>query len=365
MPRNSSGQYQKPAGTTAVTQTTISSSAFNALADDIATEITGSLPTDGTASMESGAQLKSDPGTVSVPGITFTGDLDSGLYSSGANKVAVAVGGVKVGEFDSTGLVEGVWTDTASASTVNIGAVNSRNIAITGTTTITAFDTVASGTYRRLKFAGALTLTHNGTSLILPGAANITTAAGDTAEFVSLGAGNWVCVDFQKASGLPVVNPTVGPTLMTSQASTSGTSIDFTSIPTGVKRIMVGLVGVSTNGTTQVRIQIGSGSVTATGYLGSADAAVASVVAATFTTGLALERTGVAAAASVRHGIATLLHLGSNAWAMTWVGSRSDTAAVLFSAASITLGGVLDRVRVTADGTDTFDAGTINVLYEV
>lgn len=204
MPRNSSGVYSKPAGTTAVTQTTISSTAYNALADDIATEITGSLATDGTSGMESGAQFKADPGTVSVPGITFTGDLDTGLYSSGANKVAVAVGGVKVGEFDSTGLVEGAWTDTASASTVNIGAVQSRNVNITGTTTITAFDTVASGTYRRLKFAGALTLTHNGTSLILPGAANITTAAGDTGEFVSLGAGNWVCVDYQKATGYPV-----------------------------------------------------------------------------------------------------------------------------------------------------------------
>lgn len=204
MPRNSSGVYSKPAGTTAVTQTTISSTAYNALADDIATEITGSLATDGTSGMESGAQFKADPGSVSVPGITFTGDLDTGLYSSGANKVAVAVGGVKVGEFDSTGLVEGAWTDTASASTVNIGAVQSRNVNITGTTTITAFDTVASGTYRRLKFAGALTLTHNGTSLILPGAANITTAAGDTGEFVSLGAGNWVCVDYQKATGYPV-----------------------------------------------------------------------------------------------------------------------------------------------------------------
>lgn len=224
MPRNSSGVYSKPAGTTAVTQTTISSTAYNALADDIATEITGSLATDGTSSMEAGAQLKSDPGTVSVPGITFTGDLDSGLYSSGANKVAVAVGGVKVGEFDSTGLVEGAWTDTASASTVNIGAVNSRNIAITGTTTITAFDTVASGTYRRLKFGGILTLTHNGTSLILPGAANITTAAGDTGEFVSLGAGNWICVDFQRASGAAAkgVVQVVNSTLVT---STTGTTV--------------------------------------------------------------------------------------------------------------------------------------------
>lgn len=382
MPRDSSGVMTQPAGTTAVFDTTIDPDAYNSLVSDIVAEMTGSLPTDGTKGMDVGAALKLDAGTNSVPSLTFTGDLDTGIYSPSANKVAVAVGGVKVAEFDSTGMVEGAWTDTASATTVDLGAVGSRNVRVTGTTTITSFGTVATGTYRRLRFAGVLTLTHNGTSLILPGAANITTAAGDTAEMVSLGAGNWVCVDYQRASGLPIVfavgtglsgtgtvaDPVVstGPTLGTSQASTSGTAIDFTSIPSGVKTIRVGLVGVSTNGTAQIRIQIGAGSVTSTGYLGAVDASTAAgtVVAATFTAGLALSRTATSASAAVVHGIATLMHMGSNQWVMTWLGSRSDSAAVMFSTSSITLGDALDRVRITADGTDTFDAGAINIQYQ-
>jgi len=89
----------------------------------------------------------------------------------------------------------------ASASTVNIGAAAANTISITGTTTITAFDTIASGALRRLIFAGALTRTHNGTSLILPTAANITTAAGDVAEFVSEGSGNWRCTNYERKDG--------------------------------------------------------------------------------------------------------------------------------------------------------------------
>lgn len=89
----------------------------------------------------------------------------------------------------------------ASAATVELGAIVGNVVHVTGTTTITAFDVVQAGTRRRVIFDGILLLTHNATSLILPTAANITTAAGDTAEFISEGAGNWKCVDYQRASG--------------------------------------------------------------------------------------------------------------------------------------------------------------------
>ena len=103
---------------------------------------------------------------------------------------------------------EGViaWADVASAATVNLGAQASRHLRITGTTGITSFGTVPSGVRRELRFAAALTLTHNATSLILPGGANITTATGDTATAISLGSGNWVVTDFQRASALPFLN---------------------------------------------------------------------------------------------------------------------------------------------------------------
>jgi hypothetical protein len=105
----------------------------------------------------------------------------------------------------------------ASAATVNIGAANAEYLAVSGTTTITAFDTVAAGVYRVLKFDGILTLTHNATSLILPGGASITTAAGDVAGFRSLGSGNWRCEFYSRASGaavitLPIANGGTGST---------------------------------------------------------------------------------------------------------------------------------------------------------
>jgi hypothetical protein len=91
-------------------------------------------------------------------------------------------------------------TTLASASTTDLGAVDSHVVNITGTTTITGLGTVSAGIRRKVWFSGALTLTHNGTSLILPTGSNITTAAGDSAEFVSLGSGNWRCLWFQRAS---------------------------------------------------------------------------------------------------------------------------------------------------------------------
>jgi hypothetical protein len=90
--------------------------------------------------------------------------------------------------------------DVASAATTDIGAANSSNIRITGTTTITSFGSALNGVRRHVRFAAALTLTHNASSLILPGGANITIAAGDTAVAISLGSGNWVVVNYVPAS---------------------------------------------------------------------------------------------------------------------------------------------------------------------
>ncbi|HJE71275.1 hypothetical protein [Pseudomonas oryzihabitans] len=99
-------------------------------------------------------------------------------------------------------LDEAAIVTLASAATVAIGAAQANTIQISGTTTITSFDAVASGAVRRLMFSDVLTLMHNVTKLILPGAANITTAAGDVATFVSLGGGNWRCVGYQLASSV-------------------------------------------------------------------------------------------------------------------------------------------------------------------
>ena len=103
------------------------------------------------------------------------------------------------------------WASTsiASAATTNLASVNERFVTVTGTTTITALGTLSAGIERVLVFAGVLTLTHNGTSLILPGGGNITTAAGDVATMLSLGSGNWRCIDYQRASGAPLATGTL------------------------------------------------------------------------------------------------------------------------------------------------------------
>jgi len=85
----------------------------------------------------------------------------------------------------------------ASATTCDLGTKDATFLTVSGTTTITGLGTVSAGIYKFVVFSGALTLTHNGTSLILPGAANITTVAGDTALFLSLGSGNWRCMYYQ------------------------------------------------------------------------------------------------------------------------------------------------------------------------
>lgn len=91
----------------------------------------------------------------------------------------------------------------ASASTCDIGAVAALEVFITGTTTITSFGTVANK-WRIVRFQSTLTLTHNASTLILPGAANITTTAGDIAIFESDASGNWRCASYNFSDGRAV-----------------------------------------------------------------------------------------------------------------------------------------------------------------
>lgn len=100
-------------------------------------------------------------------------------------------------------LMEDKAADIASASSIDIGAADGNLIDITGTTGITALGTAKAGTRRVLRFTGSPTLTHNATSLILLGAANIQTLPGDRAEFWSLGSGNWLNTGYRRAHVLP------------------------------------------------------------------------------------------------------------------------------------------------------------------
>ena len=151
----------------------------------------------------------------------------------------------------------------------------------------------------------------------------------------------------------------------TAVASTSGTSIDFISIPAGVKRVTVMFNGVSTNGTSVPLIQLGAGSNQATGYLGAGLSAASSGLPAivNYTTGFGMAADG--RAVDVRHGLFTIALVGSNTWVGSGYFAQSDTTRIQSTGGSVTLSGTLDRVRITTvNGTDTFDAGSINIFYE-
>jgi hypothetical protein len=147
----------------------------------------------------------------------------------------------------------------------------------------------------------------------------------------------------------------------------SGTSVDFTSIPSWVRRITVMFQGVSTNGTSPPQIQIGAGSVTTSGYLGTNSiVAGAGVVSVNFTSGFGIGvNTGNWSAAASVNGAITLSLQTGNTWVASGSVGSSASANNYLTTGSVALGGTLDRVRITTvNGTDTFDAGSINIIYE-
>lgn len=150
----------------------------------------------------------------------------------------------------------------------------------------------------------------------------------------------------------------------TAVASTSGTSITFTSIPSWVKRITLILNSVSTSGASAIQAQIGSGSITTTGYVSTGlSLSVSSGTSTTSTSGFLVG--GVGGSSDVINGTITLYNINANIWVANAMVAQTSTFMRFGGGTHTTLGGVLDRVALTTvGGTDTFDAGTINIIYE-
>jgi len=163
--------------------------------------------------------------------------------------------------------------------------------------------------------------------------------------------------------GTPVMSASV-ITSDTSKSATS-TSVDFTGIPSWVKRITIMFNGVSTGGTSIKQIQLGdSGGFETTGYLGTGvqltDAQ--SVNAATITTGFGIRS---ALAADTLNGAVVITNLTSNTWVAQGALTDSSRGAGYLVGGAKALSDVLTQVRITTvNGTDAFDAGSINILYE-
>lgn len=187
-------------------------------------------PTIGGDSNSWGSELNSDLDSIDSTVFAIQGTANAALPKSGGTLTGA--------------LNEMSGSDIASAATVNLTNATGNYVQITGTTTITAI-TLATGARRVVKFTGALTLAYNASSLILPGGASITTAAGDTAEFWGI-SGGAICTQYTPANGQAVSPPSklaTGRTIaMTGDVSWTSPAFDGSGNVTAAGTIQNGAV---------------------------------------------------------------------------------------------------------------------------
>ena len=217
-----------------------------------------------------------------------------------------------------------------------------------------------------LQTNGTTTAVTISTAQVVTLAQPLPVASGGSGVTTSTGTGAVVLGTSPSISG--AVMSTMASSVLTSataQNSTSGTSIDFTGIPSWVKRITVMFKGVSTSGASIPQIQIGSGSFVTTGYLGAGFIALNLFSPAIAQNSTGFLTAGDSDAAYTRHGSLVLINITGNTWVINGTLGQSDALRLQMCGGSLALSGVLDRVRITTvNGTDTFDAGSINILYE-
>lgn len=333
--------------------------------------------------IESIAAADVDLATVSAFIQTLLDDAD-------AATARTTLGAASLGANTFTGLQTfAAGADIASATTVDLTAATGNLVRITGTTATTGV-TINNGQVVLCYPTGAWPLTYHATNMPIKGGESYICAAGDTVIFTKDGNGS-LHVDIIPAALHPAIvsqaTAEAGTdttarlwtaervkqaiaalessiTLGTPVASTSGTAIDFTNIPSGTKRITINFAGVSLSNIDQPLFQIGdSGGIETSGYLCASSSIAAAVLSANYTTGFGIY---AAAAANVFHGTLTLtlLDASNNTWAAAGVFSLSSSAATFTTAGSKSLSAELDRVRITSTGSNTFDAGKINITYE-
>lgn len=149
----------------------------------------------------------------------------------------------------------------------------------------------------------------------------------------------------------------------TATSTTSGTAVDFTGIPSWAKRIMITFNSVSLSGTDSILVQLGSTTFTTSGYSSTGSfiaSGTASVATSNSTQGFL-----IALSLSSRDfsGIMNIMNWAVNTWVQQNGGSVAGSGGHV-GGGIVTLGGVLDRVRITVTGSNTFDAGSVNIFWE-
>jgi hypothetical protein len=154
------------------------------------------------------------------------------------------------------------------------------------------------------------------------------------------------------------------PLTMATAVSASGTAVDFTSIPAGIKRITILLNGVSTNGSSPVTVQIGdSGGIETSSYAGSVWGTLNATTGFVYSsTAFYLDPNSGDSVIS-RIGTAVLQNINGNTWILN--SNLMTIGGIAVGTGAKTLSGTLDRIRLTTiGGINTFDAGTVNIMYE-
>lgn len=185
--------------------------------------------------------------------------------------------------------------------------------------------------------------------------------SGGTGVTTKTGTGAVVLGTSPSISGA-VMSTMASSVLTSTSVATSGTTIPFTGIPSWVKRITVMFGGLATNGTAQIQVQLGSGSTTATGYASNSHLlfSTSGIGESSITTGFP---TSYGLAGQLLSGNYTITNVTGNLWVCS--GSLFlDTSRTAFCGGRVTLAGVLDRVVISTVGADTFNAGSVSILYE-
>ena len=353
---------------------------------------TGNLSTSGNLSIGGTANITGNTtlgGTATVVGATtlggntaITGTLSAtqDVTFTGTGQLTIPAGTTaQRSALPTVGMTRYNRTTNVYESYVGVAGQTISSITfLTTTATLTTSSVHGLSTGNVVTVSGASPSNYNGTySITVTGTSTFTyvMATAPTTNATVVGtytSGSWQTSLVNSATAVGQVpfstngttfTPTEKIVRGTAVASTSGTSIDFTGIPSWVKRITVMLDEVSSNGITNYLIQLGdAGGVETTGYVGSSSRLSGGVTTtASYTTGMGLNN-GVAA--TTYSGKFSWESFGSNTWIGSGVLAGNDTSTFVTASAK-TLSGTLDRVRITTvGGTDTFDAGSINILYE-